>query len=209
MEPDYNYWCKFDSWSWKDCALLLNGIDPLYFKDLVFNTKETPKQAALKDAYKTFLLLKNIIKYDSHLKFSQIIHPYEIYIIAVRKNIPIPAKLSEFLAERYRQEKNLKQSNKKNIFKSSKHEQVFSASEKELTSRERHNLLKSLGIMAILLMEDSKYSQEFNLNNRPNAYQIAEAVLTKAQALGVPTEGLKSLDRKLKEALMMLIDEEM
>lgn len=106
-EPDYEFWSKLNSWNFKDATLLLHGKEPLDYKQVSFTIKELPSLSELKEAYKTFLLLKNI--------------PWG--------------------------------------------------------------------------------------NDRPNAFQIAEAVLTKADTLEISPEGLKSLDRKIKEAFELVAEE--
>lgn len=110
------------------------------------------------------------------------------------------------MQERHKREQEQKQTQ---LLKTSSNQKtdVSLANPKELSTRERRSLLKSIGIMALLLSEDSKRSSQFKLNNRPNAFQIAEAVLTKADALGISPEGLKSLDRKIKEALELIAEE--
>ena len=72
------------------------------------------------------------------------------------------------------------------------------------TARERKNLLRSLGIVIRLWLGDEKHSPRYWYAHQLNAFQIAQTILEQAQQMGLPTPGLKSLDRKITEAMTLL-----
>jgi hypothetical protein len=212
-EPDYEFWSKLDRWNFKEAALLLQDIDPLEYKQVQFSTKALPDQPELKEAYKTFLLLKKTSSDGYRSMNSHSASPQEIYMIAFRKGLAIPEKLAACLkSQEQREQENrfLLQSNAANNsaqILAKNQATIGNIENKELSTRERKSLLKSIGILTLLLTENSKSSAQFTLSNRPNAFRITEAVITKAEAIGVSTEGLKSLDRKIKDALDLLEEE--
>jgi hypothetical protein len=65
-------------------------------------------------------------------------------------------------------------------------------------------LLKAIGILVRLHFDEKTKSPRFNRNNKLNAFQISQTLLEKALEIGIETEGLKSLDRKIKESLDLL-----
>lgn len=214
-ELDYEFWSKLDSWNFKDAAFLIHGMDPFDFKHMQFNTKEVPTQPELKIAYKTFLLLKNVMHEQAH--HGQSAHPYRIARIALTKQLPISEELILLLNKRSAQEqeeKNEKRERDQSTYSpisrsvSSSQKNVRNDQLKELSTRERRTLLKAIGILTLLLMENHKRADQFKLSDRPNAFRIAEAILNKAEKLGISAEGIKSLDRKIKEALDFLEEEE-
>ena len=55
-----------------------------------------------------------------------------------------------------------------------------------------------------ILLNEEQGSSRYHYANRPNAYQIAQSILDKAKKMGISTHGLKSLDRKITEAIAVL-----
>ncbi len=206
-QPDYKFWSKLDSWSFKDAALLLHGLDPLEFRQLRFNTREIPVSPELKEPYKTFLILKDANSQQQRPYHDGSVSPYFIMTIAIHKELSVPEELFEFLSVRHQREQENKQA-ADDAPQTSQQKQTSVSGDKELTTRERRSLLKSIGIMALLLTEDLKRASQFKLNDRTNAYKIAQAVLDKAHFLGIQPEGIKSLDRKITESLELLVEEE-
>lgn len=131
-------------------------------------------------------------------------HPYDIYLIVTEKELSIPEPLSDYLKKRYQRE--LTARHVQEVTNLSTDSQAHN---RELSTRERRTLLKALGIMTLLLVDDPKRSSQFKLNERPNASQIAQAVLDKAASMNIDVEGIKSLNRKIKEALDLLVEEEL
>lgn len=68
------------------------------------------------------------------------------------------------------------------------------------------NTLKALGVLAFII---SKQSPRYRKGNgTPNASQIAEAILTEAQALQLDTHGLKSaIQEKITQAVALVLDQ--
>jgi hypothetical protein len=78
---------------------------------------------------------------------------------------------------------------------------------KDISTRERRNFLKQMGLMIHVLMDARHPRYQFTLSDRANAYSIAQAMLDKAKELTVETDGLKSCNRKIAEALEFLEEE--
>lgn len=75
--------------------------------------------------------------------------------------------------------------------------------ESALITRERNNLLKGIGLLvSILLDEKEKHSK--NSDIRISASQIARLMMNKAEYLGIDQEGLKSFDRKITAAVALI-----
>ena len=54
------------------------------------------------------------------------------------------------------------------------------------------------------MFNDENSSARYYYANKLNAYQIMQTILEKAKKRGINTKGLKSLDRKITEAMAIL-----
>jgi hypothetical protein len=100
IRPDYGYWSKFDIWSLKEAALLLHNLEPSEYLNVRFNSKEIPEASELKNAHKTFLLLKKTIHFE-HVNSA---HPRNIFTVASQKDLEIPEGLrKEFISQHNRE----------------------------------------------------------------------------------------------------------
>lgn len=70
-----------------------------------------------------------------------------------------------------------------------------------MTTHERRNLLRTIGILTSLLIEE-KSRPLLQHGNKP--YQIAQTIIEKAQAREMDIEDLKSIDRKIREAFKVM-----
>lgn len=61
--------------------------------------------------------------------------------------------------------------------------------------------------MVKLLLDTDLGKRAYVRGQKPSAFQITQLLLEKAEALGMETEGLKSMDRKITEALELLAEE--
>lgn len=198
-KPDYVFWCKCDEWTFKDAALLLHGFEPLNWKRAKFNVGKVPDEPELHEAYKTFLLLKYATWKGMGLITNNSTHPYAIQEIARYKDLPFPQEITKHLeARRIREEENPHPSR----FLNTTHQEMEVPAEKNKDvsahARERRNLLKTIGLL-ILILEGNK-----NLS----ASQLKNIILEQAEHLNIETDGLKSIDRKISEA-MAIINTEM
>jgi len=190
--PDYGHWSKYDRWDFKEAALLLHDLDPSRYLKVRFNSKDIPPDPDLNEPYKTFLVLKKCRDFE----YSNFAHPSKILNVAIEKNLTISEKLLGEFSEQQKREKQIREA------LIPKNQNV--KSDKAFTTRERNALLKSIAIMAIVL---ARLSSNFQVKGRPNPYQIGQAVLDEAQRLGVEPDGLKSLDRKITQALEIFFEE--
>lgn len=193
--PDYTFWSKLDTWTLKDAALLLHGLDPLEHRRVKFNLREVPNEPVFKEAYKTFLVLNNVTR-DHRYSENTGISIERIYVIVEKKELPIPKALKTLLETRFQRKIEAEQA------AIAKH-----PSNREISTRERRNFLKQMGLLVRVLMDAKHPRYQFLLSERANAYTIAQAMLDKAKQLGLETNGLKSANRKITEALELLQEE--
>ena len=118
---------------------------------------------------------------------------------AIKKELPLPHPLRELITKRFADE-NL--NNEKLVLHSLEKTKTNSQT---LASRERRTYLKAIGILITLLMDEKKIPA--TRGQKPSASQLAQIMLEKAENLGLNTEGLKSIDRKITEALELLAEE--
>ena len=198
--PDYNFWCKLDKWSFKQAALLLHELDPFRFESIRFNMSAFPENPDLNDTYKTFLILKKTKLGES----SHSLHPKDFIKIAFEKKLYICPNFMEAIKNEHLLE-NMTESKKENVtITETTGNTGNTETNKNLTTRERHTLLKALGLMTRIL---TKHSPKFKIKDRPNTSQILLALLEEAERLNINPDGLKSVDRKLTEALELLEEE--
>jgi hypothetical protein len=193
--PDYSCWSKLDTWTLKDAALLLHALDPLEYRQVKFNLREVPNATELKDAYKTFLILNNVTRNQRYSDNSGILIEI-IYAVVEQKELPIPKELKALLDKRFQRKQETQQA-----------AIVNHPFNKETSTRERRNFLKQIGLIVHVLMDTKHPRYQFLLSDRVNAFSIAQAMLDKAKELDVGTEGLKSCNRKIAEALEFLEEE--
>lgn len=208
QEVDYVYWSKWDEWSFKDAALLLHGFEPLNYTQVRFNVSNPPAETELKDAHKTFLILRRANWQELGLITRDSAHPYDIQEIARQKDLTIPEQLNTCLDARRKQEKEYMQRSSPSINTTTEATSNIHETNNETSAhvRERRNLLKIIGILALIISDDPKQSSKFKFkgNDRLNASQIKEIVMAKAEQLNIEADGIRSLDRKIPEALGML-----
>lgn len=210
-KPDYTFWSKLEFWKLKDAALLLHDIEPHLYKTLKFPTKDVP--ADLTEVYKTYLILKDTqLKDYPGVGYSNEANPYTIILVAIRKELPLPQELHDLVNTRYQREQELKC--KSDMSNKSKRKDVIIlnnntnlSNNTPITIRERNNLLKAIGILVKILINDKANAKLFRGDQKPSAYQISQLIIEKAEILGIEPEGLKSFDRKITEALALLNEE--
>jgi hypothetical protein len=181
----------------EECGLVaLHSLDPLEHQPVKFNFREVSNAPELKEAYKTFLILNNVTRNQRYSDNSGIAIEI-IYAIVKQKELPIPKELKTLLDNRFQRKREAQQAA---IAKQ--------PSNKDTSARERRNFLRQMALMAHVLIDTKHPRYQFTLSERVNAYSIAQAILDKAQELNVETEGLKSCNRKIAEALRFLEEEE-
>ncbi len=217
-KPDYKHWAKMDTWSLHQSAFLLHDIDPLEVRGVKLTAKKLEPE--FKEIQKTYLLLQGVPWRERHTYYylsGTGTHPVAIIFEARKKDLPVPAKLLKLVRQRMKREENEKielekiekqqqeliaQREEKNADNNKK-----SLPEQSLSSRERKNLLKAIGVLVNVLMDERAKSKHSNRGAKLSALQISQMMLEKAEHLGIEIEGLKSFDRKITEALELLQEE--
>jgi hypothetical protein len=210
-KPDYIFWSKLEFWKLKDAALLLHDIEPHLYKTLKFLTKDVP--ADLTEVYKTYLILKDAQWKDyPSVCYGNEANPYTIIAVAIRKELPLPQELHDLVNTRYQRERELKC--KSDFSNENKCKDVIILNNNTnlskntpITIRERNNLLKAIGILVKILINDKANTKLFRNGQKPSAYQISQLIIEKAEMLNIETDGLKSFNRKITEALGLLNEE--
>lgn len=211
--PSYSWWVRMEVWNFTQATLLLHGLDPNRHPSLQPCAIDfAPQYANLK---KTYLMISQFPWkqfYPSYYIRDKGVHPVAIITLAVQKKLPIPKRLKKLVIERFHQEKLLK-SKAKDI------QDVLAPYSSNIrpptprkiirrsfgfTQRERKNLLRSLGIVVSILAGDQNSSPRHWHAKQLNASQLAKTIIDTAQKMGLPTKGLKNLNRKITEALMLL-----
>jgi hypothetical protein len=208
VTPDYKYWAKVDTWSLNQAAFILHGLNPLFDRIRSIRLGERGVPAELEEIQKTYNLLRKIPWQNRHPKYFYQklgVHPAAVVYEACKKDLDVPKPLYKAIA---------KTSEYKRIEKENSDiateppENSKANNKKNLSTRERRNLLKTIGILVRLHFDEKNKSGLYNRGeNKLNAYQIAQKLLEKSEALGVETKGLESLDRKITEALELLNEE--
>ncbi len=200
-KPDYNWWSKVDNWSLKEAALLLHGHDPCEHRLLQLG--EIYILSEMEEVQKTYFLLKATPwkeRYPYH--GSKGLCPMAVMTEAIEKALPFPQPLYELVSARFARQN---QSLTKNA---ASHPSASSPeAEQQLSVRERQTFLKSIGILVKLLLDSNLAKKLCTHGKKPSAFQIMQLMLEKAEALGMEAEGLKSIDRKITEALKLLGEE--
>lgn len=204
LAPDHEYWSKMDAWSINQAAFLLHNIDPLHepIRPIRLSEREVP--TPLEPAQKTYAILRKIPwqqRYPNYYIQRSGAHPAAVVFEAIKKDLPLPKALYEAVAKTS-EYKYLEKGSNANLPEKA---EAYKSVKQDLSTRERRNFLKAIGLL-VRLHFDKK--QNFNRgDNKLNASQITRSLLDKAEELGLEIEGLKSLDRKITEALELLDEE--
>ena len=203
--PDYERWCRVDEWTFKEAALLLQGLDPLNYGNAKFNLRTAPEEPELKETYMTFLALKKFN--GGKQRYMMGADPLDIFYMADEKKLNIPDKLRQCLHNRQKLEEEHQQPSPAEILHTEKTTAV--QTDKNLSSRERRNLLKVIGLFVSILADEPKYAKEIFINGRINASQITQILLDAAYTSNINNQGIKSLERKLNEAIDILEEDKL
>lgn len=198
-KPDYKWWAKADSWSLKEAALLLHGIDPYQHRPLRLAERDIPPEFS--KTQKTYLLLQSIPwkeRYAYHV--GKGLCPLAVVAEAVDKELPLPKQLHDLVSTRFA-------AKKKTAKKDTSTSDPLENNNQPLSTRERRTFLKGVGILVKLLLDSNLSKKICSQGQKPSALQIAQLMLDKAEEIGMELEGLKSMDRKITEALALLAEE--
>jgi hypothetical protein len=213
-KPNYRWWAKMEVWTLKQAALLLHGMDPHKYRSLKPYVNNLPPEYA--DLQKTYFVLHQFPweeTYSDYYYRGKGIHPVAIVHLAITQKLPLPKRLKKWVAERFHRETS-SETDERDIpstfapyasaVKYHPPQPTIIQKNFGFTARERKNLLRGLGILVLLLFDDENSSPRYFYANKLNAYQIMQTIIEKAQRRGINTKGLKSLDRKITEALALL-----
>lgn len=202
-KPDYKYWARAETWSQQKAAFLLHGIDPEKYTDVKL---EKESRVEFEEVRKTYRILRSVPWRERHpgYYFANVgVHPVAIICEAVKKDLHIPAVLRKLVAKRYQQELDFRNEINET---DNQEEKPSSDQDQELSPRERNNYLKAIAVLITLLL-DEKMKSSRNASNKYSASQISRLMLDKAESLNLDTNGIKSFDRKITEALELLNQE--
>jgi hypothetical protein len=199
QKPNYEWWAKMDSWNIKESAFLLHDLDPHEYRPIRLAEANLPLR--LDEIQKTYWLLQNTRwkeKYPYHT--GKGLHPLAVISEAINKELSPPKELCDLAIKRFGN------TNSSTVTNSSS-EKVIDANEEPLSTRERRAFLKAIGLLVKLLLESNLKNRLCVRGEKPSAFQITQLILEKADSLGMEPEGLKSMDRKITEALELLAEE--
>lgn len=215
QRPQYHWWAyRMEVWTLKQATLLLHGLDPNQHRCLKPYAHNLPPEYA--SLQKTYLVLSQYPWEDYLADYyfpEKGIHPIAIISVAIQKKLPLPKRLRKTVIERFQRENQAQMMGIEIPTVLAPYISELAPTQQKMiqytrtlgfTARERKNLLRSLGIVIRLWVGDEKRSPRYWYAHHLNASQIAQMILEQAQQMGLPTQGLKSLDRKITEAMMLL-----
>lgn len=204
-KPDYKHWATLDSWGINAFALLISGICPTKYRAVRLAYKDIP--VGFEKAQKVFALLDSIPwarRYEKLYVPGKGGHPVIFFHEAINKKLPMPAVLRKAMENRYQRYKSILPvlENQMPIIKKS--DDVIQ--KKFLANRERRTYTKAVGLL-VLIIKELKEKVSRNSDIKLSALQVAQLLTEKAQSLNIDTDGLKSFDRKITEAIELLKQE--
>ncbi len=201
-----------ETWTLKQATLLLHGMDPNQHRSLKPYMKDLPPEYS--PLQKTYLVLQQFPWndfYPDYFYWGKGIHPIAVIYLAIQKKLPLSKRLRKLVVQRFYRENRMEGRHREMRKVLDPYVPPLKPAPTKIvqrtfgfTARERKNLLRSLGIVVRLLFGDENTSPRYWYANQFNAYQAAQTILEKAQKIGISTKGLKSLDRKITEALALL-----
>lgn len=215
-KPHYQWWVAMETWTFKQATLLLHGLDPHQHRSLNPYAYHLPPE--YQPLQKTYVMVSQFPwqqRYPHYYFGNKGIHPVAIIFLAIQKKLPLPKRLRKLVMMRFHRENQLKQHSLEvqavllpytTDFKPPAPPTIIQR-RYGFTPRERKNLLRSLGIVVRLLFSEGQGSPRYWYANHLNASQIAQTILEKAQQQGISTRRLKSLERKITQAMTLLEEE--
>lgn len=213
-KPDYRWWARMEVWTLKQASLLLHDMDPHSYRSLKPYVNDLPPQYA--DLQKTYFALHQFPWEESCREYyyrGKGIHPFAVVHLAISQKLPLPKRLKKLVVERFHREKQMENdgydihstlASEASALKYTLPKPHIIQRNFGFTPRERKNLLRALGILVLLMFNDENSSARYYYANKLNAHQIMQTILDRARRRGISTKGLKSLDRKITEAMGIL-----
>lgn len=204
-KPNYEAWVKHATWHFNATAFLLNGIDPNAYKSIRLNHTNIPPE--FEQARQTRSLLDSIPWKDQYKDFylkNYGVTPPAMIAILAKRGVEIPTQLHQLVEEHYQHE--LIQIRAMLERNAAGTPDIMHDQESVIGNRERNNYLKAIGLLTALLI-DEKIKSSKNPQLRLSASQIARLIMEKAETLELDASGLKSIDRKITEAVELLNQE--
>lgn len=191
-KPDYNYLIKLDSWSKKDAALIISGLDPEQYRDIRFTYKylDFEKYPELIQVYKLYKLFLSI-DFRQYREYQS--NPIAYVVECKKREWPVPAELLNLAKKRYAKEQEIK---------TIKHENV---DEQDTTGIEKDYLLKSLGVLVLLYVSKQKKSRLGDVKNI-NVSQVVNDVLQFLEDNEIKIYGLakSTLSSRFSESIKVI-----
>ena len=190
-QPDYGFLLKLDKWTKKDAALILSGHDPLQYKSVRFNQDELPE--VLSDAYQLYRIFCSV---NFTAKYGHENYPLDYIVECRKKDIALPEPLLISARQMFQQLQKFERIEQQMADQTTIDEPVG--------LRERHYLLKTIGVLASMLGKEKLKSSNGKLSISPNV----EAILQYVSDHDLPTTGLgkSNLYKKISEGIAALED---
>ncbi|MBA2654416.1 MAG: hypothetical protein H0U71_05060 [Gammaproteobacteria bacterium] len=194
LKADYNYLIKLDTWSKKDAALIISGLDPDQYRHIRFTFKylDFEKNPELIQAYKLYKLFLSIDFYR-HREYQS--HPVAYVVECKKKDWPVPDELFNLARERYAKEA---------VDRSPDNSDGQSAG--EASQKEKDFLLKTLGVLVKLYVTQQKKPRLGDSKN-VNVSRVVEDILQFIDACNVEKVyglGKSSLNRRIADGLRLI-----
>ena len=191
VKPDYIHWVKQDLWTLEQAAFLIRGLDPSHNDVNALHASPVPDE--FKTVFSTYRMLEKVPRTFLNQE-KGLIQPVTAVTVAIENEVPV-----EDLVEAV-----LQASDPIFTLKPDYYDVDLAKNPLQLlATRERRNLLKALGIVVQLHFTTPRYQRAGKIN----AVQVTQAIIEKAQSLGMEIDGLKSLDRKITTALALIEEE--
>lgn len=193
QKPDYEYLIKLDSWSKKDAALIISGLEPDQYRNIRFTHKDLDfaKYPELVQAYKLYKVFLSI-DFRRHREYQN--NPIAYVVECKKRDWPVPDEVLNLARERYAREKEI--------------DEPDVADEQELSGiKEKDYLLKTLGVVIKFYVHKQNNSRLGDLKNI-NVSQVVSDVLQFLEDHELKIYGLakSSLSSRFSEGIKAIED---
>ncbi len=193
LTPDYNYFIKLDSWSKKEAALIISGLEPDQYRHIRFAYKhlDFEKYPELIQAYKLYKLFLSIDFYRHHEYQS---HPVAYVVECKKRDWSVPDELFKLTRERYAKQMEL-----------SSETAIDQTKDGDCLQKEKNYLLKTLGSMVMMYIFKQKNSRLGDLKN-VNVSQVVDDILQFLENNNLKLYGLgkSSLNKRIGDGLRLV-----
>lgn len=190
-QPDYDFLLKLDSWSQKNAAIIICGLDPEKYRSIRFTIKDYDSNVKMHpeliNPYKLHKIFSSVrfYKYREHNG-----HPAAYLNECLQKRWPIPEKLWQLAKEAYIHQ----------------FPELFGEVTQEVevtpSNKEKDYLLKTLGALVMTYVSKNPSPRLGSVNNI-NVFRLTEDILQFLEDHDLKIYGLgkSSIQQRIAEAL--------